>query len=153
MCLACWKFATFQRFDYFCGSLFTIHGAHSRKKKCNLFLTKIVLLATVIFWISAFSLAVSCKVFLLLPHQRPTSSSMPQLHPQTLKFYIYHQPSKFMQSIWYTNSLEQPLFRQTHQQPLFSSFIRTNPYQWFSWLQEKINHKVDTATMREKCRC
>ena len=69
--LACWKFAVFQRFDYFCGPLFTIHETHSWKKKHSLFLTKTVRLASVIFWISAFFSAVSCKISLLLPHQCP----------------------------------------------------------------------------------
>ena len=90
--LACWKFDAFW-----------------------LFLTKTMHLATVIFWMFAFSSAVSCKISLLLHYQCPnllidaltSSSSMPQLRPQALKFYIYHQLPKFMQSIWYTNSLEQ----------------------------------------------
>ena len=43
---------------------------YSWKKKCSLFLTKIVRLATVIFWISTFSSTVSCKIS-LLPHQYP----------------------------------------------------------------------------------
>ena len=64
--------AAFLCFNYFCESLFTIHGAHNWKKKCSLFLTETVHLATVIFWISAFSSAVSCKkISLLLPHQCP----------------------------------------------------------------------------------
>ena len=57
-----------------------------------------------------------------------------------------------MLHIWYTNFVL-PLFRQTHRQPLFSSFIRTNPYWWFSWLWEKINYKANAATVRERCRC
>ena len=43
---------------------------YSWKKKCSLFLTKIVRLATVVFWISTFSSTVSCKIS-LLPHQYP----------------------------------------------------------------------------------
>ena len=64
--------AAFLRIDYFCESLFTVHGAHNWKKKRSLFLTETVHLAMVIFWIFAFSSAVSCKkISLLLPHQCP----------------------------------------------------------------------------------
>ena len=69
MCV--WHVESLLCFDYFCRSLFTIHGAHSWKKKCNLFMIKMVRLAMVVFWISAFSSVVSCKISLLLPHQCP----------------------------------------------------------------------------------
>ena len=84
----------------------------------------------------------------------PASSSTPPTSSSSmlLNFTSTHQLPKYMLHIWYTNYVL-PLFWQTHQQLLFSSFIQTNSYRWFSWLWEKINHKANATIVKEWCWC